>query len=254
MILDHGANSLRRSNIDPDIIILQDWVTQGVGLQPTSGTVPSASFDPDGPLDVSGTGWSGTPYVSNNDIGRSRLDNNSQMSDTDFEIFAADGLVYGDGIDSVDFGNVDYTVEFWAKKIGDRYNADVFRSVPAIGLYNEQKHFCFGFFDNVISVYSPERNFGANLATSTQWHHFAMVSKNNILDIYYDGTKYLSGHKEVTNPFDFTFFSICKIGRRPFLGEWKYSPNYIYAQVCLTKRAKWTENFTPPTKPYCLGV
>ena len=63
----NGKILVRPENkIDPDIVILQDWVTQDVGLQPTGG-IPaslSARFDPDGPLDVSGTGWSGTPYVS----------------------------------------------------------------------------------------------------------------------------------------------------------------------------------------------
>lgn len=241
----HGINSLPRGgNIDPDIIILQDWVTQDVGLHPTSGTIPSASFDPDGPLDVNGTGWSGTPYVINAFIGYTKTTDKSKR------------LVYSDGLSAFNLcdGNTSFTIEGWVN-VTDRANTwSGERAGEVFSLFGS-KDFQICTFDSDFDVYNVGRTGLMILSGSAQinkWHHVALMC---------DGGNYWSSLDGVitrtSTPLKtFTAESFC-IGNRWYgsaAGSTYPLPRIKYAQVCLTKRAKWTENFTPPTKPYCLGM
>lgn len=258
MILTHGINSLPRGGggrIDPDIVILQDWVTQGVGLQPTGG-IPSslsARFDPDGPLDVSGTGWSGTPYVSAQDLGFSNVNNSAASSDTNFSLYAANQYRYEQGITPYGFNtqDVDFTFEAWLRWSAPRGNLSSYRAQPMIGLFNDSANICIGLWDSGIGFYDANGRHVTQFSALNGWHHYAVVVHNNSATIYVDGVKFGSNYSVV--PSAMTFFAISKRGNIKYAGSWIDMANYDYAQVCLTKRAKWTSNFTPPTRPYCLG-
>lgn len=251
LLTQHGINSLPRGGrIDPDIVILQDWVTQDVGLQPTGG-IPaslSARFDPNGPLDVSGTGWGGTPYVSAQDLGWSTI-----QSGDNFPLYAARQYRYENGIAPYEFNTqgIDFTFEAWLRFVAPRGNLSEYRSLPLIGLFNNSTNICMGLFDNGISFCDANGRHIAQYSALTGWHHYAVVVHNNIARIYVDGVIFGSDYPIVSSAM--TFFIIAKRGTVSWAGSRIDMANYDYAQVCLTKRAKWLENFTPPTRPYCLG-
>ena len=259
MILTHGINSLPRGgggNIDPDIIILQDWVTQDVGLQPTGG-IPaslSARFDPNGPLDVSGTRWGGTPYVSAQDLGWSDVRTPAGTYDTNFSLYAAKQYRYEQGITPYGFytQGVDFTIEAWCR-LSTRPSVymDSLRRQPIIGLFNEQIGLNIGVDREIIRFYNHTGIMDGVFSADQNWHHYALVVHENIIRIYVDGVRL--GRDFPISPSAMTFFAIAKRGYVSWAGSWVSMVNYDYAQVCLTKRAKWLENFTPPTRPYCLG-
>ncbi len=248
----HGINSLPQgSRLDPDIIILQDWVTPDVGLQPTGG-IPaslSARFDPDGPLDVSGTGWSGTPYVSAQDLGWVTM-----SSSDNFPSYAARQYRYENGIAPYEFNTqgVDFTFEAWLRYAAPRGNLSSYRDQPLIGLFNNSANICIGLWDSGIGFYDANGRHVSQYAPLNGWHHYAVVVHNNKANIYVDGV--IFGADYPIAPSAMTFFIIAKRYNVKYAGSWIDMANYDYAQICLTKRAKWLENFTPPTRPYCLGM
>ena len=242
MIFTHGGNSIRRGSlIDPDIVILQDWMTTGVGIQPSSGNIPNAEFDANGPLDVSGTGWSGTPYVRNNRI-------SNPLATEDILNYSIQYDFSQDYISSVGY---EFTLEAW------------FRLVTASGLYSttdthlvgmkgSNTDFLLGCFNNnEIFVYNNGRKNPGFTMVVSEWHHIAIVCHNNATKGYIDGDS-VSGSSLIQ--FTSDKFIICPRVYQEVWGSRYNSPQYDYAQICLTKRAKWTSNFTPPTRPYCLGI
>lgn len=261
MILTHGINSLPRGgggSIDPDIIILQDWVTQDVGLQPTGGWPssgqPTPSYDPDGPLDVSGTGWSGTPFVNNQDLGWSYVQVPSNAYSTDFHLYAQNQLRYEEGLEQIGLYTLDkdFTIEAWLRLTHSRGNLSYLRSQPLIGLFNETSMCCFGLRDSGIGYWDWDGMRYSQFSALSGWHHYAIVVHNNVAKMFIDGVS-VNGAGYPISPSTMTSFIIAKFGYVNWSGSRVDMARYDYAQICLTKRAKWTEDFTPPTRPYCLG-
>ena len=254
----NGKILVRPENkIDPDIVILQDWVTQDVGLQPTDG-IPaslSARFDPNGPLDVSGTGWEGTPYVRAQDLGFSNVRVPSSTYDTNFPLYAANQYRYEQGITPYGFytQGVDFTIEAWCRlaELPTSF-LDTLRYQPLIGLFNDQMGLSIGVDRERIVFFNHTGQMIGIYRADYLWHHYALVAHENIIRIYVDGVRL--GTDYPITPSAMTFFIIAKRGNVRWAGSWIDMANYDYAQVCLTKRAKWLENFTPPTRPYCLGM
>lgn len=246
MILTHGINSLLRGgggNIDPDIVILQDWVTQDVGLQPTSGTVPPARFDPNGPLDVSGTGWSGTPFVRNSDIGNMQKDN---------DLVPYSIVWQGQGITDYHLvdGSTEFTMESWLRLV----TASTMRSeraAPLIGLFGNNSY-NLGTYDSYeLDMFNQTRKNPSFRFEVGNWHHIAIVCTGSTILGFKDGVAVVTPGSLYS--FAYTLFAIVPRLYERVLDSTYRSPEYDYAQVCLTKRAKWLEDFTPPTRPYCLG-
>ena len=246
----HGINSLPRGgggNIDPDIIILQDWVTPDVGLQPSSGDVPSASFDPNGPLDVSGTGWSGTPYVNSRSVGYTLRTNPTTNGIVyDFE----GGLVLGDGA-------IDFTIEAWIRRATSSNDSNE-RLYPRFGLidFSSAGHdLLFATFDWAMCVLNNGRqiSWSSNSAPLNEWHHYALVMHDGNYFGFRDGVKTSTR----STPANYQLPSFVIKPQYYWATSWGSiyeNPRLDYAQMCLTKRAKWLEDFTPPTRPYCLGL
>lgn len=77
------------------------------------------------------------------------------------------------------------------------------------------------------------------------WYHFALMYDGTTYKFYVDGT--LFGTGESTNQFDFT--------RKLWFGSfYDYSTSYVsdctIDEFRLSNVVRWTENFTPPDKPY----
>lgn len=259
MLTQHGINSLPSgSSLDPDIVILQDWMTRDVGLQPSSGTVPAASFDADGPLDVSGTGWSGTPYMRQSTLGLTDARTNQGSYSTNFTMFAAQGLVYA-GVRELNLcsSGIPFTLEMWLRRVSERDSVDSFNYTPIVGLFNDSDDsyyntFSFGWKDVGVSYFDKNGRHNSVYATPlNEWHHYALVVDGDRVTEYIDGIGYPAINLYI-NPME--FFSICKRARVSWAGSWSYFVDSDIAQLCLTKRAKWTSNFTPPRRPYCLGA
>lgn len=254
----NGKILVRPENkIDPDIVILQDWVTQDVGLQPTGG-VPSimhpTRFDPNGPFDVSGTGWEGTPYITNEDLGYTDVRVPSGTYDTNFPLYAANQYRYEQGITPYEFytQGVDFTFEAWLRYAAQRGNLSYLRYQPLIGLFNASTGISVGVQDSGIAFFDANGRRISQNSSLSGWHHYAVVVHNNSAAIYVDGVRWGSDYPIVSSGM--TFFSIAKRGLVNWAGSTILMAKYDYAQICLTKRAKWLENFTPPTRPYCLGM
>lgn len=77
------------------------------------------------------------------------------------------------------------------------------------------------------------------------WHHYAIVRKNSILSLYFDGTRiYQESSTDNTNIKNFIVFS--QIGSSD-------GGNRV-AEVVLSKVAKWDgDSFTVPTEPYTIS-
>lgn len=244
MILTHGGNSIRRGSlIDPDIVILQDWMTTGIGIQPSSGNIPNADFDDSGPLDVSGTGWSGTPYVRNSTIG-------NVQKDSDLVPYS----IVWQGQTLADYhlvdGNTEFTMEAWLRLVTDSTMYSE-RTAPLLGLFGNNSYNLGAFDSRFVNLYNNIRKnpeFGFN---DNAWHHVAVVCTGSSIIGFFDGDRVSPG---TLYSFNYTLFAIVPRLYQQVFGSTYRSPEYDFAQVCLTKRAKWTSNFTPPTRPYCLGI
>lgn len=242
----NGKILVRPENkIDPDIVILQDWVSQ-VGLQPTIGTVPSASFDPTGPLDVSGTGWSGTPYVNSRSVGYTNRTNPT----TNGIVYNFDGgLVLGDGA-------IDFTIEAWIRRTtsSNDPNERLYPRFGLIDLSSPGQDFLFATYDWAMCILNAGRKitWASNSMPLDEWHHYALVMHDGNYFAFRDGVK-----TATYTPANYQLPSFVIRPQYYWTTSWgsiNENPRLDYAQVCLTKRAKWLENFTPPTKPYCLGM
>lgn len=245
MILTHGANSIGRgeSPIDPDIVILQDWMTTGIGIQPSSGTIPTADFDVNGPLDVSGTGWSGTPYVRNSAIGNVQKD-----SDLVPYSIVWQGQALAD-YHLVD-GNTEFTMEAWLRLVTDSKMYSE-RVAPLFGLFGNNSYNLGTFDSRNVNLFNETRKNPEFSFRDNAWHHVAVVCTGSSILGFFDGA---SVSPATLYSFNYTLFAIVPRLYQQVYGSTSRSPEYDFAQVCLTKRAKWTSNFTPPTRPYCLGI
>lgn len=256
LLTQHGIDSLpRRGPIDQDIILLQDWVTPDIGVQP-SGSLPAPApyWDPDGPLDVTGTGWAGTPYVRTQEIGWADVKVPPNGSSTDFYLYALEGIVYNQGLSGYSLGSqdVDFTIEAWMRYSAARGNLSYYRGQPLLGLFSPSSRCCFGVWDNGVGYWDDSGRRISQYGPLEGWHHYAIVKHGPTVNMYVDGS-YFGSNYELT-PGVIDTFAIAKRGYIYWAGTRIDMARYDFAQVCVTRRAKWLGEFTPPTTPYCLGA
>lgn len=230
--------------IDPDIVLLQDWMTYDIGAQLSSGTIPTVGFDADGPLDVTGTGWSGTPYINQDSLGKVKIGNWTENT--------SENLKYN--LENLLDLSQDWTFECWIKQSNTGYE-DSYNMPSYMTLHKTSGNMSiFGSFKNVISCMGRNMEYNGIKSDTTNWHHICVIRSSGTNKLYVDGTLRTT-NTSVTFSNDLLHFIIVpRLWVQYSASDYDYRYLTRIAQVCLTKRAKWTDNFTPPTKPYCLGT
>lgn len=225
--------------IDPSIVLLFDGVSN-YGYQPIRGILnPTIRYDADGPLDVSGTGWTGTPYVWDKDLGEATTltqihDNNHGMHWNQADL-----------VDLNKFGG-EFTLDFWYKVV-EGTNRGNLPSVMFSDGYNWSIMLTNYYYQINAAVWYKNGSQQPILYcdfNNSVWTHLAISQKSGKLYLFVNGVKVYEGsdfHRSAQSQL----FSICSVY------DSRGSANI--AQVCVRNVAKWTDNFTPPTRPYILG-
>ncbi len=137
------------------------------------------------------------------------------------------------------FGGGDFTVDCWFNRAGGDGN----------------QRFCVGTIDWGMGLYSDNAaiayvNGGANLIQGTTliqaagWHHMAFVRAGNIIRLFIDGIQ--EGGNVAYSGSMLTDRAL-RIGDDSFgSAPW----NGHLDEVRISKVARWTSNFTPPTEAY----
>ena len=145
-----------------------------------------------------------------------------------------------------------YTIDFWAKNFhngpeeGNPYWAHYFGIDDAsVRTFNGRCRwgyiFEYGSYNNLI-LYEPIYE----LRHNTNWNHFAVVSDGSNVSLFFNGVK------KASSPIKYVSFCSAdfSIGGRSFSGD---TPNVAKSHIDefrVSDIARWTSNFTPPTKPY----
>jgi hypothetical protein len=181
----------------------------------------------------------------------------SQIDTAQYKFGGSSGLfasTYIDTPDSDDFnmGSGDFTIDFWMKKaaINTLYRmcgqSDSAATVGtrAISIYHNANNTVSCEFFSA----SGTRSAGTETTIDTNWHHIAGVRYGNTLKLYLDG---IAGPivGDVTGMTAYNSANKFAIGRE---GELPNNPfNGWIDELRISKGiARWTANFTPPTREY----
>ncbi len=158
-------------------------------------------------------------------------------------------------VEKFQFGKEDFTIEFRAKvkprvSSGDPYNLfHMWNStIPdsSIGIYamNSAPKGVLVYHAFQSGTAGQVHGYPSNLnVLDGQWHHIAYVRKDNVITVYYDGLKRLT----INDAIDYQFYpesTLLKLGLE--------TEGYL-DQVRITKRAIYTQDFTPNREPYVLN-
>lgn len=142
------------------------------------------------------------------------------------------------------FGNQDFTVECWA------YATEmpaVYYQAP-MGNWYSSTGGCFFLRPNgVMSWHSGSQQVasGAGVIQVAKWHHLAYARKNGVGRLFVDGVKV---GPDLADSTDFTWTQAWRIGGNRVASDWWRG---FVDEVRITKGiARYTENFTPPTKAF----
>jgi len=86
--------------------------------------------------------------------------------------------------------------------------------------------------------------------TATTWHHLAFVKNGNDWLMFFNGSQVGTTYTNATAVGDLT--SAIQIGRFLYAGTPYYYLNGYIDELRISKTARWTTNFTPPTSAYSL--
>lgn len=277
IISHHGMNALKRSKVDPRIIFLWYGTDKDVLKPSESYSELETLYDPNGPLNVTGTGWSGTPCVSRSGLGGLVRNNGAKwlqlnkglhwrqpevLSQFDkskpwtFEFWLRND--YGN---TGNFGDGDWCVSFMSKQGSDitmwQKDSDGVIPCPAISGWYGSLIIRYIFSGSNLSYNSLASVFGNAL----KWVHFAMTYNGNGNK---SGLRLFAGGTEIKDRNGNAYgniFSDAQFG-------WMFKDlqalsivtavdntcNWRIAQICLMNYVRYTKNFTPATKPYFLGL
>jgi hypothetical protein len=265
--------------VDQRIMLL--WYGTGWGevLAPSMGIAnPTIGYDANGPLDVSGTSWTGTPYISRYNLGgRSTgpwlVDNKgihwtqesitSQISKNNpftIEFWLKDDYPTTD----YGFGDGQFPVTLLGKAGFELSGAD---TIPTLGL---------GGYYGMVEYQEPYKNISTNTGLTTHsigaeyyqpwnskdaWVHLALTydgsGNYSGMHLYADGREMLNedhnlGYLLRNDNFDWIFNNPQALS--VMYNGYTNGCDWKMAQLAMFNYCKYTGNFTPQTKPYCLGV
>lgn len=278
MILTHGANSIQRR--DPRILLL--WYGTDKDYMPPSEQYSGLTtlYDPNGPLDVAGTGWSGTPCVSKSGLGGlvhtsgtkwiqlnkglhwrqpeilSQFDKSKPWT---FEFWLRND--YGN---TGNFGDGDDCVSFMSKQGSDinvsKKDSDGIVPCPSLTGWYASARYKFIYSAAYISDNVP--NTSSNVfANALKWVHFALTYNGNGdksgLRLFINGSeaKASSNRAYGYNFNDYQFGLMFKdLQALSVVTSTDSTCNWRIAQICLLNFVRYTKNFTPQRKPYYMGL
>lgn len=203
-----------------------------------------------------------TTFIDSSPSGKSVTANgNAQIDTAQYKFGGASALFDGTGdylslADSADwaFGSGDFTIDFWVRfntfpSEGNRamlytqYVDSSNRIQFTVGLNSGIKQILFEAVASSISISSGWVTITMNTAT---WYHIALVRNGNNFNIYQDGTSI----KQITDTD-----AMPDIATTLVIGDWAGNAGYCLNgwidEYRISKGiARWTANFTPPTRPY----
>jgi len=185
---------------------------------------------------------------------------NAQIDTAQQKFGTASGLFDGTGdyIDTpdhadFDIGSGDFTIDFWVRRnavglhriCGQGDNLATATTISWAMYFNAGTNTLTGGF-NVVAVTKAATSTGTVTADGI-WHHIAMVRYGNTMTLYIDGTA--DGTVDVTGATANNSAYKPTIGRLGELAGQNYN-GWIDEFRFSKGIARWTANFTPPTKAY----
>lgn len=149
---------------------------------------------------------------------------------------ATGGKVTTDSTAAFAMGSGDFTVEFWSKasSTGTYFG---FASGVGFDVYMNGTNVVINSVAGVSQLFSNARGVMAD----GSWHHFAWIRSGSTNTMYYDGIAQATTKSDSTNWNTTNVVTIAQGVDGTFQGK--------LASLRITKVARWTSNFTPPTLP-----
>ena len=258
---------------DPRVLML--WYGPSENVQEPTGGIsnPTIEYDTNGPLDVSGTDWSGTPCIAKSNLG-GRL--------------TGPWLVDGKGLQWTQPSiinqlakNKPFTVEFWLRNdypnasagFGDggyplsfinkqdfQYSGTDKVANPCIGAWYGQPAYSFLYSTSSFSRTAPG-TVGSIWSGRLYWAHNAVCNdgtgNKNGLHWFVDGTEMIYNNQTLGEMFNDSQYAWVLKNTQALLFGNVGSTNacdWRIAQLAVFNYCKYTSNFTPQRKPYFLGI
>jgi hypothetical protein len=180
-------------------------------------------------------------------VGNAQIDTTTKKYGTGSMEFDGNGdyVVAPNSVDFA-FGTGDFTVEGWVYTTSLASEQTLFDTLPIGGIASRTTSFVLviattgklRFYSN--NAYSSSTSNSVSINT---WHHFAMVRSSGTINIYIDGVSGLS----VSNTTNFSNTG-CVIGR--YGDDPNGYMNGFIDELRITKVARYTANFSVPTKAF----
>ncbi|WP_169725339.1 LamG domain-containing protein [Fundidesulfovibrio putealis] len=178
------------------------------------------------------------------------FDTSSPVSGRVFNLNSSSGYFVVPVSTDIQMGNIDFTVDFWAKRTSFPSVCWVMGQCDAAG-NNTTCSFAFDFLNQYARAgfYIGGTNYAATDSTTTtdsNWHHYAIVRCGDLGILFKDGIKVASSTVTGalnTSSAQFRIGMLGEYGNSGFVGQ--------MTQIRISKGiARWTNNFVPPKQNY----
>lgn len=173
--------------------------------------------------------------------------------------FGGSSLAFGGGGDRLSlpdspdwwFGTSDFTIDFWARwaAVSDCYLMGQWPGAPNYSWFirhNGMQFFMAVSDDGTTQFFGSQ---AAHVPTVGTWYHFAVVREGSLTTsprkYYVNGVQAGQSAMQISSYFDSSTPLLIGSG---FGGSLPFNGNLD--EVRISKVARWTANFTPPTAPY----
>lgn len=174
---------------------------------------------------------------------------NAQISTTQSKYGGASGYYDGStgylsltGNSSFQFGTGDFTIEAWVYISANAANQQTFLDTRGTATATP---FTFGIYQSKLAFYDGTMRQSSATVTTGQWYHFSACRSGGTLRLFINGVSYYSA-SSTTN---FTTGANSIYIGRGFDAAAYYTNGYI-DDLRITKYARYTSNFTPPTSAH----
>lgn len=152
---------------------------------------------------------------------------------------------------SLDFGNNDFTIDFWVYPKRNYREALIIVNGAYIDMYNCCPRMWW--VGNGYWIVDADSAAGGGQGTITMplntWSHIALVRHGEYLTLFVNGAKSVEANIGST-----PMFSYSQLNWSMILGIWDDTRNYgsyiNFDEIRIIDKAVWTDDFTPPTAPY----